>query len=154
MAGFQRFSTNMTPAHNGDTYFSLPVFEGSAVICTVGAPVRRSWARRGPSTVPVAFVADEIEYRPTVMPIDDSSGPWLFRTSSCWPLEEHNFADIFAVSASLKTDDPLVWSGLLSPSTRVDAVGGNRGLFLNHHKDRHSFKHSRHFCLCERLFEA
>ena len=40
------------------------------------------------------------------MSINDSSDPWLDHTSNCWPLEEHHYAEIFAVSASFKTDDP------------------------------------------------
>ena len=42
-------------------FFSACFFDGSAVIRPVGAPARRSWARPGPSAVPVAFVADGIE---------------------------------------------------------------------------------------------
>ena len=60
------------------------------------------------------------------MPINDSSDPRLDHTSNCWPLEEHHYAEGFAVKASFKTDDPPLWSGLLSP--RADALRGNRGL--------------------------
>ena len=76
------------------------------------------------------------------MPIDDSSDPWLDHTSNCWPLKEHHYAEGFAVEASFKTDDPPLWSGLLSP--RVDALRENRGRCLNCHEDNHSFKHCRH----------
>ena len=54
--------TLKTPAVNGETFFFSPCFfDRSAVIHTVGAPARRSWAPPGPSAVPVAFVADGIE---------------------------------------------------------------------------------------------
>ena len=76
------------------------------------------------------------------MPIDDSSDPWFDHTSNCWPLEEHHYAQGFAVKALFKTDDPPLWSGLLSP--RADALRENRGLCLNCHKDNHSLKHCRH----------
>ena len=44
-----------------NSFFSPCFFDWSAVIRPVGAPVRRSWARPGPSAAPVAFVADGIE---------------------------------------------------------------------------------------------
>ena len=78
------------------------------------------------------------------MPIDDSSDPWLDHASNCWPLEEHPYAEVFVVSASFKTDDSRLWSGLLSPSTRADALRENRGFCLYCHEDNHSFKHCRH----------
>ena len=37
------------------------------------------------------------------MPIDDSSDPWLGQTSNVWPIEEHHYAESFALSASGKT---------------------------------------------------
>ena len=43
----------------------------------------------------------------TVMPIDDSYDPWLYHTSNCWPLEEHHYAEVFAVNASVKTQTTL-----------------------------------------------
>ena len=69
------------------------------------------------------------------MPIEDSSYLWVDQTSNCWPLEKHHYAEVFAVSASFKTDDHPLWSGLLSPSTRSDALRDNRGLCLNCHED-------------------
>ena len=78
------------------------------------------------------------------MRIDYSSDPWLDHTSNCWPLEEHHYAQGFAVSVSFKTDYRPLWSGLLSPSTRADALQENLGLCLNCHEDNHSFKHCRH----------
>ena len=46
------------------------------------------------------------------------------------------------MKASFKTDDPPLWSGLLSP--RADALRENRGLCLICHEDNHSFKHCKH----------
>ena len=45
-------------------------------------------------------------HNPIVMRIADSTDPWLDKMSHCWPLEEQHYADVFAVSASFKTDDP------------------------------------------------
>ena len=81
-------------------------------------------------------------HRSTVMPVDDSFDSWVGHTLNCWPLEEHHCAEVFAVNASFKTDDFLLWSGLLSP--RADALRENRGLCLNCHEDINSFKHCRH----------
>ena len=69
-------------------------------------------------------------HHPTAMPIDDLSHPLLDQTSNCWSLEEHHYGDFCAVGASFKTDDPPLWSGLLSPSARADALRENRGLCL------------------------
>ena len=65
-------------------------------------------------------------------------------THHCWPLEEHHYAEVFTVSASFKTDYHPLWRGILSPSTRADALRANKGLCLNYHEDNHSFKHRRH----------
>ena len=81
-------------------------------------------------------------HHPTVIPIDNSSNPWLDHTSNCWPLEEHHCADGFAVSALFNTDDPPLWSGLLSP--RPDALRENLGRCPNCHEDNHFFKHCRY----------
>ena len=53
------------------------------------------------------------------MPIVYSTDPWLDKMSNCWPLEEQHYAEVFAVSASFETDDPPLWSGLLTPSARA-----------------------------------
>ena len=58
---FSDLAYNKTPAVNGEKATSACFFVGSAVIRPVGAPARRSWARPGPSAVPVAFIADEIQ---------------------------------------------------------------------------------------------
>ena len=83
-------------------------------------------------------------HNPIVMPINDSSDPWLDQTLNCWPQLEEQYAEVFAVRASFKTDDPPLWSGFFSPSACTDALRGNRGLCLNCHEDNHSFKHCRH----------
>ena len=70
--------------------------------------------------------------------------PWTDKTSRCWPLEEHHYAEVFAVSASFKTDDPPLWSALLSPSARGVALRENRAYCLNCHEDTHSFRNCRH----------
>ena len=83
-------------------------------------------------------------HNPTVMPINDPPDPWLGQTLNCWPLEEQHYAEVFAVSASFQTDDPPLWSGLLLPSTRADALRENRGLCLICHEGNNFFKHCRH----------
>ena len=70
--------------------------------------------------------------------------PWTDNTSKCWPLEEHQYAEVFAVCASFETGDPPLWSALLSPSARAAALRENRGHCLNCHEDTHSFRNCRH----------
>ena len=127
-----------------ENIFSACLFDGSAVICPVEAPARRSWARPGPSAFQPLSWQTGSSYHPTAISIDDSSEPWLDQTSNYWPLEEHHYANVFAVSASFKTDDTPFWNGLLLPSTRGDTLRENRRLFLNCHEDNHPFKHCRH----------
>ena len=57
-----------------------------------------------------------------VMSVNDPTDPWTDNTYKCWPLEEHHYAEVFAVCASLRTDDPPLWSALLSPSARAAAL--------------------------------
>ena len=73
-----------------------------------------------------------------------TTGPWLDHTSNFWSLEEHHYAEIFGVCASFKTNDPPLWSGLLSPSARAAALRENRGHCLNCHEDTHCFRQRRH----------
>ena len=50
----------------------------------------------------------------------------------------------FSPFAHRKTDDPPLWSALLSPSARAAALRENRGHRLNCHEDTHSFRNCRH----------
>ena len=52
--------------------------------------------------------------------------------------------EVFAVCASFETDDPPLWSALLSPSARAAALRENRGHCLNCHEDTHSFRNCGH----------
>ena len=88
-------------------------------------------------------MADGIE-PPIVMSTNDPTDHWLDQASNCWLLEENHYAEVFAVSASFKTDDPPLWSGLLSPSARAAALREKRGHCLNCHEDTHPFGNCRH----------
>ena len=68
----------------------------------------------------------------------------LDTSSNRWPLDEHHYADVYAVCMSIQTDDPPLWSGLSSSSTRTVALSENRGHGLNCHEDSHSLKMCRH----------
>ena len=65
------------------------------------------------------------------MSVNNPTDPWTDHTSNCWPLEEHHYEEVFAVCASLRTDDPSLWNGILSPSARAAALRENRGHRLN-----------------------
>ena len=58
---FSDLAHNKIPAVNGEFFFSTCSSDGITVIRAVGAPGCRSWARPGPSAVPVAFLADGFE---------------------------------------------------------------------------------------------
>ena len=141
---FSDLAYNNTPAVNGEKRLSLTVSSTGARSSTPLGP-RPPDHGRGQGRVPFQSLSWQTEssHHSTVMPISNSSDPWLHQTSTCWPLEEQHCAEGFAISASFKTDNPPLWSGLISPSTRADALRGNRGLCLNCHDDNHSFKHCR-----------
>ena len=51
--------------------------------------------------------------------IADLTAPWLDLSSQCWPLDDHHFAEVVAVCASMNTDGPPLWSASLSPAARA-----------------------------------
>ena len=55
---------------------------------------------------------------PIVMSVIDPADPWTDNTSKRWPLEEHHYAEVFAVCASFETDDPPLWSVLFPLALR------------------------------------
>ena len=77
---------------------------------------------------------------PIVTSVIDPADPWTDNTSKYWPLEERHYAEVFAICASFETDDPPLWSALLSPSAWAAALRENRGRSLNCHEDAHSFR--------------
>ena len=123
--------------------FSFPVSSTGARSSTPSGS-RPADHGRGQGRVPSLSLSWQTgsSHHSTVMPIDDSSDPWLEHTANCWPLEDHHYAMSFAVKASFKTCDPSRWTGLLSP--RADALRENRGLCLNSHENKYCFKHCRH----------
>ena len=105
---FSDLAHNKTSAVNGETFFPLPVSSTGARSSAPSGP-RPTDHGRGQGRVPSQSLSWQTEssHHPTVMAIGDSSDPWLDHTSNCWPLEEHHYADVFAVSASFKRDYPL-----------------------------------------------
>ena len=141
---FSALAPNKTPAVNGAFFLYLPV-SSTGTRPSASGP-RPADHERDQGRVPSQSLLWQTgsSHYPTVMPIDDSSRRWLDQTSNCRPLEEHHYAEGFAVSASFKTGDPPLGTGLLSPSTRADALRENRGLCLNCYEDNDSYKHCRH----------
>ena len=113
---FCSFDVGKTPAVNGERFFSLPVSSSGVRPPAPSGPRPAGHGRgqsRGPSQTPSWQRGSS--NNPIVMPVIDHTDPWTDKTSRCWPLEEHHYAEVFAVSASFKTDDPPLWSALLSP---------------------------------------
>ena len=124
-----RLVTNRIIRHLSSTakhFFSLAVSSTGARSPAPSGP-RPADHGRGQGRMPSQSLSWQTGSRhdPTVMPIDDSSDPWLNHTSNCWPLEEHHYDEGFAVNASFKTDDPPLWRDLLSP--RADVLRENQG---------------------------
>ena len=131
------------PQSTATHLFSVPVSSTGARSSAPSGPPPADHGR-GHGRVPCKLLSWQTGsiHHPNVMPIDDLSDTRLDHTSNCGPLEEHHYAEVFAVSASFKTDDPPRWSGFLSP--RANAFRENGSLCLNCHDNNHSFKHSRH----------
>ena len=119
---FGDLANNKTPAVNGEKTISACFFVGSAVIRPVGPRPAGHGRGRGrvPSQTPSWQTGSSLNL--IVMSVDDPTDPWIDKTSNCWPLDDNHYAEVFAASASFKTDDPPLWSGLLSPSARAAAL--------------------------------
>ena len=134
--GFSDLAHNKTPAVNGEKHISLHVsWTGSWSTAPSGPrpAVHGRGQRRVPSESPSWHTGSS--HNPIVMSIADSTDPWLDKMFNCWPLplEEQHYAEVFAVSASFKTDDPPLWSGLLTSSARAEAIRENRAHCINCH---------------------
>ena len=142
---FSYLAHNKTPAVNGEKHFSLPVSSTGSRSSAPSGP-RPAVHGRGQGRVLSQSPSWQTgsSHNPIVMPNVASTDPWLDKMSNCWPLEEQHYAEFFAVSASFKTDDPPLWSGLLTPSARAAALRENRGHCLNCHEDTHSLRNCRH----------
>ena len=88
-------------------FISLPASSTGARSSAPSGP-RPADHGRGQGRVPSQSLSwrAESSHHLTAVLIDDSSDPWLDHISNCWPLEEHHYAENFAVNASFKTDDP------------------------------------------------
>ena len=126
MKAFGDLANNKTPAVNGEKHLSLSVYSSGARSSAPSGP-RPAGHGLGQGRVPSQTLPWQTgsSHNPIVMSISDPTDPWIDHTLNCWPLEEH--AEVFAVSASFKTDDPPLWSGLLSPSARAAALRANLG---------------------------
>ena len=138
---FGDLANNKTPAVNGDNLFSLAVYSSGARSFAPSGP-RPAGHGRGQGRAPSWQTGSS--NNPIVMSVNDPTDHWTDHMSKCWPLEEHHYAEVLAVCASFKTDDPPLWSTLLSPSARAAALRENRGHCLNCHEDTHSFRNCRH----------
>ena len=142
---FSDLAHNKTPAVNDEKHFPLPASSTRSRSSAPSGPRPAVHGRvqgRVPSPSPSWQTGSS--HNPIVMPIADSTDPWLGTMSNCWPLEEQHYAEGFAVSAELNTNDPPVWSGLLTPSARAASLRGNRDHCLNCHDDTHSLRNCRH----------
>ena len=104
---FSDLAHSKTPAVNGEIFFSQPVSSSGARSSALSGP-RRAGHGRGQGRVPSQSPSRQTGsiHNPIVMCINDPTDPWLDHTSNCWPLEEHHYAEVFAVSASFKADHP------------------------------------------------
>ena len=126
---FGDLSNNKTPSINGEKKMSLPV-SSSEVRSSVPPGPRPAGHWRGQGRVPSQTPSWKMgsSNNPTFMSVIDPADPWTDDTSKCWPLEEHHYAEVFAVCASFETDDPPLWNTHLSPSARAAALRENRDI--------------------------
>ena len=107
---FQALSNNKPPAINGDIFLPCLLLRRAC-----GHPPR------GPGK-PVMGAAragrfpSRLHGRQDRAIIPDCTDPLLDASSNCWFLDEHYYAEVLAVCSSIQTDDPPLWSGLLTPT--------------------------------------
>ena len=98
-------------------FFLACFFVGCAVIRPVED--RPASSGRGQGRTPSQSPARQTGSRsnPVMMnvskSIPDCTDPWTDTSLNCWPLDEHHFAEVFAVCSSIQTDDPPLWIGFL-----------------------------------------
>ena len=143
---FETLVKNKTPAINGEKTIILPA---SSTGVRSSAPSRPRPASNGPGqgrTLPQSPAWQTGSHNnKLVMNVNKSTpDPWLDASSNCWVPEEHHYAEVHAVCVSVQTDDPPLWSGLLSSPVRAADLSENRGHCLNLHEDSHSLRQCRH----------
>ena len=139
---------NKTPAINGEKFYSLPSTSsaGQFSASSSASPAARGHGQ-GRAPLQSSAWATGSKRNPVIMNVSDASNnvddPWATSSSySHWPLAHCD--EVCAVSGSFTTDDPPLWSGLLSPPARAAALRENQGRCLNCHETSHSFKQCQH----------
>ena len=96
---FSDLAHNKTPAVNGEKDFSLPGSSTGARSFAPSGP-RSAGHGRGQGRVPSQSPSRQMGWsrNPIIMSINDPTDPWRNKICNCWPLEEHHYAEIFAVS--------------------------------------------------------
>ena len=142
---FSDLTHHKTPAINGKNRFSLPV-SSTGARSSAPAGLWPAFHGRGQDRAPSQSPSSPTgpSHNPIVMSITDPTDPWLDKMFNCWSLEDQHYSERFRFSASLKADDPPVWSDLLTPSAHDVALRETRGHCLNRHEGTHSLRNCRH----------
>ena len=98
---FSDLSNNKTPAINGEKKKCLPV-SSSGVRSSAPSGPRPADRGRGHGRVSSQKPSWQMGSgnNPLVMSVIDTADSWTDNTYKCWPLEEHHYAEVFAVSSS------------------------------------------------------
>ena len=137
---FQVLATNKTPALNGEKHYSLPPLAGLSLHSNASD---RSQSR---SAAPPSLMGRVGSSRnnPVVMSVasvDQYYDDPFTHSYQHWPAEPSHWDEVFNVSDSFNTNDPSLWTPLVSPQARSQAFRDNKGRCLNCHDTDHSLKH-------------
>ena len=127
---FAPLATNKTPAIGGSAYFSLSSTHGSS-------QPRRSNNR---ASTPSSQWASGSSQNPVVLPVRDTDP--FSRNYNSWPASQADWSDVYTVTSGFRnTDDPFLWTPLLTQEERSRAFRENRNRCLNCSGEDHSMKH-------------
>ena len=126
---------------NGAKLFAVPAVSEERVSAPSGPPPAAPGRRQRRATLQISAWATGLPRNPVVMNISqDPTDPWVSSTwYSLWPLAHCN--EVCTVIDTFSTDDPTLWSSLLSPTARAAAFCDNQGHCHNCHEMTLHFQH-------------
>ena len=125
---------------NGAKLFAVPAVSEGRVSAPSGPPPAAPGRRQGRATLQTSAWATGSPRNPVIMNISrDPTDSWVSSSYSLWPLAHCH--EVCTVIDTFSTDDPTLWSSLLSPTARAAAFCDNQGHCHNCHEMTQYFWH-------------
>ena len=136
---FDALETNKTLAIRGDGFVSVPSTSGAHPYAdgrSSGASARNNGRQHTRQGHQFAGTAGQ----PIVMNVSAITHDPFTLCYSAWPLDPDHWEEVYAVSASFATDDPPLWTPLVTHADRRQAFASFRGVCLNCGEQRHNMR--------------